>query len=479
MPSNLEKRFKEALPRGLSFCSLRHSSECTNVVSVQKGVLQPIKEHDDYGLMVTVHHNGGLGYAATVDDSVSGIRAAIEKAKQWAERSAKHALFATDSIYLSHPIGSFKTPVSRAWDTLSLQQKIAMLYDVDKRLGIDKRIVDHGASIMNVAHRSLYLTSGGGRVEQMFSLMAPDIHAVANHGSQTQVRSFGSRGMSQQGGLEVLDRVKFLEAPEQIAREAIALLEAPNCPTGTMSVILMPDQLMLQLHESIGHPIELDRILGDERNYAGTSFVTLDMFGTYQYGSSLLNVTFDPEQSSEFAAYAYDDHGTKATKEFLIRNGILERPLGGMISQKRANIDGVANSRSSSWNRPPIDRMANINIEPGESTLEELISGIERGIVMRTNKSWSIDDSRNKFQFGCEFGEYIENGEIKHVVKNPNYKGISASFWKSLSGVGNSDTFEVLGTPHCGKGEPNQVIRVGHATPACRFDSIETFGGAS
>jgi predicted Zn-dependent protease len=309
--------------------------------------------------------------------------------------------------------------------------------------------------------------------------MAPDINAVANQGSETQVRSFGSRGMSQQGGFEVLDRVHFIDAPEQIAREAIELLEAPNCPSGTMSVILMPDQLMLQLHESIGHPLELDRILGDERNYAGTSFVTLDMFGSYQYGSDLLNVTFDPEQENEFASYAFDDHGTKATKEYLIRNGTLERPLGGSISQKRAGISGVANSRSSSWNRPPIDRMANLNIEPGSSTLNELISGVSRGLLMRTNKSWSIDDSRNKFQFGCEYGEYIENGVIKHVVKNPNYKGISASFWRSLSGVGNIDTFEVLGTPHCGKGEPNQVIRVGHATPACRFDNIETFGGAS
>jgi predicted Zn-dependent protease len=479
MLSTLEQRFHSAIPQGIQFCSLRHSSESTHVISVQMGVLQPIYEYIDRGYMVTVHHKGGLGYAATIDDTVSGIRAAIVQAKEWAERSAKNALFSTEDIHLTHPQGKYETPILKNWDTLSLSQKISLLQDVDNRLGIDERIVDHSASLMHVSHESLYLTSGRGRVEQSFSFMAPDINAVANQGSETQVRSFGSRGMSQQGGFEVLDRVRFREAPEQIAREAIALLEAPNCPSGTMSVILMPDQLMLQLHESIGHPLELDRILGDERNYAGTSFVTLDMFGSYQYGSDLLNVTFDPEQEKEFATYAFDDHGTKATKEFLIRDGVLERPLGGSISQKRADIVGVANSRSSSWNRPPIDRMANLNIEPGDETLEELISGVSQGILMRTNKSWSIDDSRNKFQFGCEFGEYIEDGVVKHVVKNPNYKGISASFWRSLTGVGNADTFEVLGTPHCGKGEPNQVIRVGHAAPACRFDNIETFGGAS
>ena len=477
--STLEQRFHNAVPQGVDFCSLRYSSETTEVLSVHKGVVLPIEDQEEIGYMVTVHHQGGLGYAASIDDTESGIRSAIQKAMQWARCSARHSLFSTKDVQLQHPKGTHKSFVERPWDTISVKDKIDMIRDVDERLGIDERIVDHSASIMYISHHSIYLTSEGGNVEQSFSFLAPDMMAVANRGSETQVRSFGSRGMSQQGGLEILERVGFLRFSEQIAQESIQLLEAPNCPTGTMQVILMPDQLMLQLHESIGHPLELDRILGDERNYAGTSFVTLDMFGSYQYGSDLLNVTFDPTQKSEFASYSYDDHGTKAEKEYLIRNGLLERPLGGQISQVRAGISGVANSRSSSWNRPPIDRMANLNIEPGSSTLEELIQGVSRGVLMRTNKSWSIDDSRNKFQFGCELGEYIEDGEIKHVVKNPNYKGISASFWRSLSGVGNQHTFEVLGTPYCGKGEPNQVIRVGHAMPACRFDNIETFGGAS
>jgi predicted Zn-dependent protease len=245
-----------------------------------------------------------------------------------------------------------------------------------------------------------------------------------------------------------------------------------------MDLILMPDQMMLQIHESIGHPLELDRILGDERNYAGTSFVTQDMFGTYQYGSELLNVTFDPAIPEEFASYAFDDNGTPAEKTFLIRNGVLEKPLGAAISQHRANMEGVANSRACSWNRPPMDRMANLNLEPGNQSLDELVSSVERGVLMHTNTSWSIDDSRNKFQFGCELGEIIENGERKGIVKNPNYRGISATFWRSLKGVGNRDTFEVLGTPYCGKGEPNQVIRVGHASPACLFGNIDVFGGA-
>jgi predicted Zn-dependent protease len=224
---------------------------------------------------------------------------------------------------------------------------------------------------------------------------------------------------------------------------------------------------MLQVHESIGHPLELDRILGDERNYAGTSFVRPEMFGSYRYGSALLNVTFDP-LPGELATYGYDDEGAAAQKIYLIKGGILVSPLGG---------EGVANARASGWNRPPIHRMANLNVEPGASTLEEMIASIEHGVLMRTNVSWSIDDSRNKFQFGCEWGERIERGRRAGVVRNPNYRGISATFWRSLRAVGDPSTFELHGTLYCGKGEPNQGIHCGHAAPACVFSGVEVFGG--
>jgi len=233
----------------------------------------------------------------------------------------------------------------------------------------------------------------------------------------------------------------------------------------------------IQIHESIGHPLELDRILGDERNYAGTSFVTLDMFGTYQYGSPLLNVTFDPTLPEQLASYGFDDEGLPAEKTYIIREGVLKTPLGGVMSQARTGLSGVANARAMSWNRPPIDRMANLNVEQGNSTLDEMIASIERGIFMKTNLSWSIDDSRNKFQFGCEWGQLIEKGELTQVVKNPNYRGISATFWRNLKKVGNQETFEVLGVPYCGKGEPNQIIRVGHASPVCLFTDVDVFGG--
>ena len=197
-----------------------------------------------------------------------------------------------------------------------------------------------------------------------------------------------------------------------------------------------------------------------------------------RYGSDLMNITFDPTIKEEFASYGYDDTGNKASKEFIIKEGVLQRGLGGLESQERASVKGVANVRACSWNRPPIDRMANLNLEPGDSSFEEMISSIKKGIFMQTNRSWSIDDFRNKFQFGCEYGKLIENGKLTKTVKNPNYRGITNPFWRSLSMTGNEDTYEVFGTPNCGKGEPNQVERVGHASPLCKFDKVQVFGGA-
>jgi predicted Zn-dependent protease len=241
--------------------------------------------------------------------------------------------------------------------------------------------------------------------------------------------------------------------------------------------VIDPDQVMLQVHESVGHPLELDRILGDERNYAGWSFVKLSDIGTLRYGSPLMNITFDPAMGAEAASFGADDIGNPARREYLVKDGILVRALGSLESQARAGKPGVANQRAQDWYRPPIDRMANLNLEPGASSFDSIIAAVERGVYMQTNRSWSIDDHRNKFQFGCEYGRLIRDGKLGAVVRNPNYRGISAGFWKSLFMVGDASTFAVFGTPNCGKGEPNQVITTGHAAPVCAFREVEIFGG--
>ncbi len=478
IPTDLERRFRDALPVGLDYVSLRVLAERNESLALRRGVLQPLSESVDCGAMVTVHHQGGLGYAATPDLSTEGLRQAITQACRWADRSRGRMAFDVSALAMPDSVGEYRSPVQQPLAARSLADRIELLSRLGREIPGSERIVDWELSLSLLSSQQRLLTNHGGHVSTRLEILSPDATIVAHAAGRTQRRSLGLRGISRQGGWELLGETGFEAMPARLGEEALALLDAPDCPAGTMDLLLAPDQMMLQIHESIGHPLELDRILGDERNYAGTSFVTPDMFGSYRYGSELLNVTYDPTVSGELASFGWDDEGRPARRELLIDKGILMRGLGGTASEARSGLPGVANARSSGWNRPPIDRMANLNVEPGDQSFDELVSSVERGVYMETNTSWSIDDSRNKFQFGCEIGWVIEDGERKHMVRNPNYRGVSATFWRSLAGVGAASTRDILGTPYCGKGEPNQVIRVGHASPPCLFRGVDVFGGA-
>jgi len=482
MMEAIESRFREALAgqEGLAFCSLRFVDEQHERLSVRMDVPEPVTTWRDTGVMITVLADGGMGYAATSDVTAGGLKRALEAAREWARLSAGRCVVDFDQVAWPAPRDEYEGSDRVAWPSTTLAEKFDLLRRECSRLKTDDRIVDWGSGLWRTTMETLYVTSGGARVRQQMHYLVPLLYATANEGAETQTRSFGGHGYCRQGGLEVLDEVGFRDAAPGVAAEALELLAAPNCPTGRRDVLLAPDMMVLQIHESIGHPLEMDRILGDERNYAGTSFVTLDMLGTYRYGSDLLNITYDPSHAEEFATFAYDDDGLKAEKAYIIRDGILQRALGGLVSQARTGLPGVANSRACSWNRPPIDRMANLNLEPGgpgAPEVDEMVAAVERGIYMKTNCSWSIDDSRNKFQFGCEWGRLIEDGRLTTVVKKPNYRGISATFWRSLKTVGGAAMVELLGTPGCGKGEPNQGVRVGHSSPACVFADVDVFGG--
>ena len=474
----LEQHFARAVPAGADFVSLRYLDERTESLGVRHGVMEPASTAADVGVMITVLEGGGLGYAATSDLSDAGLREAARRAQAWARKSAGIAVADFSRMPHAASSGSFRTPVAQPWASVALGEKVERLRAPCEQMRTDDRIIDTWARMEHVGSETLYLDTVGSRVHQTFEMLMPNLGVMARQGTEAQRRTLHGQGAARQGGLEVLEQLGFDEAGPRLAREALELLGAPDCPTGPTDVLLAPDQMILQIHESIGHPLELDRILGDERNYAGTSFVTTDMFGTYRYGSDLLNVVWDPTRQGQLASYGFDDDGRPATREHIIERGILLRPLGGGTSQQRAALGGGSTRRASGWNRPPIDRMANLNLEAGDKSFDALVGGIERGVFMATNSSWSIDDSRNKFQFGCEYGRLIENGELTRVVKKPNYRGISATFWRNLVGVGDESTFQVLGTPNCGKGEPNQMIRVGHASPVCHFADVEVFGGA-
>jgi predicted Zn-dependent protease len=428
--------------------------------------------------MVEVLVNGQFGYYGTPNMTSEGIASAAKKAYQQAEIASHHANHQFDESARPSHIGSYASPFTKDRESLSAGNLNDILLEAYNHLKVSNKIVSASSLCQVIESSFRFVSSNGSDINQEFLMFEFDLSATAADGTNQQTRTFGGmRGTCKQMGMEYFDKYEILANANRIGEQAIELLTADDCPTGEMDAVIAPDQMMLQIHESIGHALEVDRILGDERNYAGWSFVKLEDFGKLQYGSKLMNITFDPTLESEFASYAYDDGGLKASKEHLIKDGLLVRGLGGQESQIRSGLNGVANFRASNWNRAPIDRMANINLEPGNSSFDDLISQVEYGVYMESNKSWSIDDYRNKFQFGCEYGKLIENGKMTKTVKNPNYRGISNPFWRSLKGVGNVDTFGIYGTPNCGKGEPNQVIRVGHASPTCLFENIQVFGG--
>lgn len=473
------KELLSAVDVSAEWVGLREVYEKVTPRMVRDGVPVANGIYSTHGIMVEILVDGQFGYFGTSNLTAEGISHASKQAYAQAKLAAKYGLVQFDQKARPPFQGKYQSPFIKNSQTMSAGELNEILLKSNEALKVSDKIVSASSIIQVLETQFNYVSSNGADITQDFLMLEADLSATAVDGTNQQTRTFGGmRGNCQQTGMEYFDAVDLIQQAKTIGHEALELLDADECPTGEMDVILAPDQMMLQIHESVGHALEVDRILGDERNYAGWSFVKLEDFGSLQYGSEHMNITFDPTVSNEFASYGYDDGGLKAEREYIIKDGKLLRGLGGMESQIRSGVDGVANFRASNWNRAPIDRMANLNLEPGNATRDEMIESVEYGVYMESNRSWSIDDYRNKFQFGCEYGKLIEKGKLTKTVKNPNYRGISNPFWNSLKMVGNKDTFGIYGTPNCGKGEPNQVIRVGHASPLCLFENIQVFGGA-
>ena len=368
----------------------------------------------DEGVMVEVLFAGQFGYAATPDLSPAGVTKAARLALMTAKSVADRGVYdfdtsvrpATTANYTSHRLR--KAP-------LAPNDIFAFLFEACAALKADDKVIQTLAMVESGRYDYEMVSTAGADIQQSLHYLGTTLQAVARDGEVVQRRTAnGPRGLTRQGGWELLDFPALLEKATRVGREAVELLSAEPCPSDRRTLVLAPDQMMLQIHESIGHPLELDRILGDERNYAGSSFVKLEDFGSFRYGSELMNVSYDPTVPGELAGYAADEIGALAHKELLIDKGILVRGLGSLESQARAKVPGVANQRATSWNRPPMDRMANLNVEPGATSFKDMVAGIEKGVFMQANRSWSIDDYRNKFQFGCEYGTLIEIGRA-HV----------------------------------------------------------------
>lgn len=470
------KQLLDSINIEADYVSLRSVSNKTIGLSVRNEILEGLSSSEDHGIMIEVMIKGQIAYAATNSFEPSEVKRSALIAKKSAEAAHRFGLFHFNEQVRPRVVGEYTGPAKLGIETFSPLEVSGLLMDLSSAMKVHDHINSRSAYFSLTETETHLVATNGTDIRQKIIRSSIGMSATATSDKGIQRRTYGD-DRSAQSGLERLDRSKLLTEATRIANEALYLLEADDCPSEAMDLLLAPDQMFLQIHESIGHPLELDRILGDERNYAGWSFVKPSDFGSLQYGSKLMNVTFDPTVAGQNASYFADDIGSIATREYLIRNGLLERGLGSLESQKRLNLPGVSSQRATSWNRAPIDRMGNVNLEPGTSTLSDMLKSVERGVFMQTTRSWSIDDYRNKFQFGCEHGQLIEDGKLTKLVKNPNYRGITAPFWNQLKMVGDKSTYAIGGLTNCGKGEPNQVIHVGHASPTCLFSNIEVFGG--
>lgn len=474
MIENLKESLKKINIQA-DWIGLRKVSENTKKVLIRNEKLDTHQSVKNCGIMVEVMVDGHFACSASQDLSQKGIEISAKKAVELAKKSLPHKLYNFTEKQRPQAVGRY--PLSQKIDSQSYTEIYSRLIEATKKMkSSSHHIIAAFASTAITESTTEFVSTNGSELKQEKCLIGLDQMVSAEKNGILQHRSNGKKVV--QGSFDIFNKNDIYKDSERLANEVLELLDAENCPTNTRDILIMPDQLYLQIHESIGHPLELDRILGDERNYAGWSFVKPDDIGKLKYGSSLLNISFDPHVEGEIASYHFDDTGAFAQKKHLIKDGILVAGIGGLESQARINKPGVAASRATSWNRAPIDRMANINMEAGESTMQQMIENTEKGLLVCTNKSWSIDDFRNKFQFGCEYAKIIKDGQITKTVRNPNYKGSSLNFWRSLKMVGASNTSEAWGSFYCGKGEPNQTIAVGHKTPPALFSDVEVFGGA-
>jgi TldD protein len=332
------------------------------------------------------------------------------------------------------------------------------------------------ASMQFERRRQVFASTLGSLIDQTRCLTGAGFAALSYKDGEIQRRSYPNSfgGQYQLKGYELVEELRLLENAPRVAEEAVALHSADQCPEGEFDLILDSSQLGLQIHESIGHPIELDRVLGSEANYAGMSFLTLDQLGRLRYGSEIVNVVCDArlEHGPGLGTFAFDDEGVPAQATDIIRGG---RFVGYMTSRETAAAIGATRSngcmRADGWERLPLIRMTNVSLLPGEQSLDEVFGG-DHAIYMETNRSWSIDDKRYNFQFGCEIGWEMRHGKRVRMLKNPSYSGISTEFWNACAAIAGARHWTLWGVPNCGKGQPEQVMGTGHGASPARFRNI-------
>ncbi len=471
------ERLKSA---GATYVDARwYPREETNSLTMWNGNLKNASASQESGIGVRVLYKGAWGFSASSD--MSSLGGLFDKAFDNARVAAERVTFPVRLSEKDAIQAAFSSPNRIDPFSVDLSDKIAFLKEMDEKLnqaGVVQRVVD----VTFMRKQIIFLDSEGSQIEKNIIEVFPGITVMGIDSSgEMHRRTFSPARNGETRGWESLDKGKFNENAERIVRELNEILVAEPCPKEDRSVILLPGIMFLQTHETIGHPLELDRILGYELAYAGGSFVTLDDFGKLRYGSPKLTARADATVANSPGSFGYDDDGIPAQDNLLIDKGILVGAITGRQMVEEANararrpiFNGSSGAnRATSFYRVPIERMTNINIDPGDDgSLDDIVSQTERGILLDGDKSWSIGSNREQFHFATEIGWLVEDGKITNVVKNATYKGDTLKFYNSLSAVGDESTWEVQYVDNCGKGQPNQVMQLGHGVPVCRFDNV-------
>ncbi len=468
-----EQAVQAALSAGASYADARFVRRQGESVRVKNGSPEALTSGRDRGLGVRVIADGAWGFAATAELRPADIRTTARRAVELAHAAATTTREPVRLAEVEPAVDEVRPRVEIDPAGVPLEDRLALLLECDREMQREDLAVAEGY-INVVREEQQFVSSEGASIHEERVETGAGLEATAANAAETQRRSYPAShgGQMMARGYEVVQELRLLDHAAETAEQAVRLLDAPQCPSGEMDVILTGGQLALQLHESCGHPIELDRVLGTEASYAGTSFLTPDKLGSFRYGSEHVNITADATLDGGLGSFGYDDEGVPAQRADIVKDGIF---VGYLTSRETAATLGLPSNgtmRADGWQRLPLIRMTNINLEPGDMTLEEIIATTERGIMMANNRSWSIDDKRLNFQFGAEVGRLIEDGEIVGIVRNPTYTGITPQFWNSCDAVADADSWVIWGVPNCGKGEPGQTAHVGHGVSAARFRNV-------
>ncbi len=469
-----------ATQRGATYADVRVADDRSRALATKNGKIGNASDSRTQGFNVRVIVDGAWGFASSADLTRASVESTAAQAVAIAKASAKVKQKDVQLVSEKAVTAEWRTPHKIDPFSTSIEQNLALLQKVDAELRSVAGVTLAETNLNFRRDEQWFFSSEGANIHQTKVTTGAGYVAYSFAGSEIQKRSYPNSfgGQWQNKGYELIDELKLVENARRIGEEAVALHKADQCPQGVFDIILESSQLGLQIHESIGHPIELDRVLGMEANFAGTSFLTLEKLRTLKYGSDIVNVVADARQEHGpgLGTFGFDDEGVPAQCTPIISNGLF---TGYLSSRDTAPLIGLQRSggtlRAEGWNRLPIIRMTNISILPGEKplSLEQLVSSTDHGILFQTNRSWSIDDKRYNFQFGTEIGWEIKNGKRTRMLKNPSYSGITTEFWNSMDAICSRDEWTLWGTPNCGKGQPQQVMGTGHGAAPARFRKVK------